>query len=599
MTATVTRERPHDPFADLITDVAKRAANQAARLLTAQQSTGDPLWTPAPANGLTFVDIFCGAGGSSIGLANAGFTLKLAANHWQTAIDTHAANFRNAEHLCADVNNYDFRRLPKRADVLWASPICTEMSPAGGNSGYNRDDDSDGPDLLQELGHVSQAGTQRTRATFMDVIRATEVHRFKCVIVENVPDVAVRWELFDWWLMGMERLGYHYRLVSVNSAHIGGEGIAYAPQWRDRLYIVFIRKDIGRMPDLDPRPTSRCFTCEKDVHGVQTWAPSMARKKFRVGRYRRMAGSSYGQYWYTCPNRGCHQRVEPYILPAAAAIDWTNLGTRIGDLPKTKNKPEGLAPNTMKRIRAGLLKYGPQAISAAIAGNTYERNGYLRAWPAAGTLPPGAFTVNSNHDDIRVHPADGAPLSARTTKIGDGLVVPPPMLVPSGGTWAEEPLNALGEPARTVMANEKGCESVVMPGSFIAVLRRNADAASLRGPMPTVTAGGRHHALIVPYYTKGVATPTGDPLPTLSTRDRFALVGADELATRAELDAREAFYRMLMPRESLRAQVFPDSYVVLGGLGEQTMQAGNAVSCNVPHWIAMRVAPILLTHAAL
>ena len=30
---------------------------------------------------LTFTDIFCGAGGSSIGLADAGFELKPAANH--------------------------------------------------------------------------------------------------------------------------------------------------------------------------------------------------------------------------------------------------------------------------------------------------------------------------------------------------------------------------------------------------------------------------------------------------------------------------------------------------------------------------------------
>jgi hypothetical protein len=93
--------------------------------------------TPSPAGrprclmGLTFTDIFCGAGGSSIGLTAAGLELTLAANHWQRAIETHAANFRDAEHLCADVNNYDMRRLPK-TDVLWASPICTEISPAGG-----------------------------------------------------------------------------------------------------------------------------------------------------------------------------------------------------------------------------------------------------------------------------------------------------------------------------------------------------------------------------------------------------------------------------------------------------------------------------------
>ena len=45
---------------------------------------------------LDFTDIFCGAGGSSIGLVAAGLELKLAANHWDRAIETHSANFRDA-----------------------------------------------------------------------------------------------------------------------------------------------------------------------------------------------------------------------------------------------------------------------------------------------------------------------------------------------------------------------------------------------------------------------------------------------------------------------------------------------------------------------
>src|SRR3982074_1512676 len=81
----------------------------------------------------TVTDIFCGAGGSSSGLVAAGFELRLAAKHGARAIETHSTNFPWAEHLCADVNNYDMRRLP-RTDVLWASPICTEMSPAGGRN---------------------------------------------------------------------------------------------------------------------------------------------------------------------------------------------------------------------------------------------------------------------------------------------------------------------------------------------------------------------------------------------------------------------------------------------------------------------------------
>lgn len=101
---------------------------------------------------------------------------------------------------------------------------------------------------------------------------------------------------------------------------------------------------------------------------------------------------------------------------------------------------------------------------------------------------------------------------------------------------------------------------------------------------------------MLPYYSTGVATTTGEPLGTLSTRDRFAVVTAEELAARAEADALDAYYRMLKPRESLRAQTFPDEYLVLGGNGEQTMQAGNAVSCNVAQWIAERVAEVLAPH---
>lgn len=71
----------------------------------------------------TVTDLFCGAGGSSLGAAGAGLELKLAANHWQTAIDVHQAHFPDAAHDCADISQVDPRRYP-RTDVLLASPEC-------------------------------------------------------------------------------------------------------------------------------------------------------------------------------------------------------------------------------------------------------------------------------------------------------------------------------------------------------------------------------------------------------------------------------------------------------------------------------------------
>ena len=69
---------------------------------------------------LTLVDFFCGAGGSSQGaVAVPGVTARLAANHWQRAIDTHAANFPRTEHYRGDLHDADVRRFPA-GELFWA-----------------------------------------------------------------------------------------------------------------------------------------------------------------------------------------------------------------------------------------------------------------------------------------------------------------------------------------------------------------------------------------------------------------------------------------------------------------------------------------------
>ena len=59
-------------------------------------------------------DLFCGAGGTSLGLAHAcaemGIKLNLLAiNHWNIAIETHSRNFPAAKHLCASLDTVDPR----------------------------------------------------------------------------------------------------------------------------------------------------------------------------------------------------------------------------------------------------------------------------------------------------------------------------------------------------------------------------------------------------------------------------------------------------------------------------------------------------------
>ena len=54
---------------------------------------------------LTLTDLFCGAGGSSTGATSIpGVSVKIAANHWQLAVDTHNTNHPSTDHDCADIS---------------------------------------------------------------------------------------------------------------------------------------------------------------------------------------------------------------------------------------------------------------------------------------------------------------------------------------------------------------------------------------------------------------------------------------------------------------------------------------------------------------
>ena len=259
-----------------------------------------------------------------------------------------------------------------------------------------------------------------------------------------------------------------------------------------------------------------------------------------VGKYKQ-------QYDYRCERSQCrHAIVEPYINPAASIIDWGNLGERIGD----RAKP--LAASTMKRIAAGLAKFPDRR---------------------------SIVTVNHSGHDGRAFPADAAPLPSRTVKIGEGL------LVPCGGGWNTTTVPT-STPMRTRTANPKGFEALVTTATpFIVEYRNHADATAVTDPLATVTAGGNHHALVVPYRNASVKT-TDDPFHTMSTVDSAALVGP-------AVDIDDCWFRMVQPREQLYAQRFPREYIVHGTKGEQTMQAGNAVAVNVAQWIGERVMAVL------
>ena len=106
---------------------------------------------------LLYIDLFCGAGGTSTGVANARLHGRKCAkviacvNHDANAIASHQANHPDTLHFTEDIRTLELSPLVKHLDkmkkkypeaktVLWASLECTNFSNAKG--GQPRDADS-------------------------------------------------------------------------------------------------------------------------------------------------------------------------------------------------------------------------------------------------------------------------------------------------------------------------------------------------------------------------------------------------------------------------------------------------------------------------
>lgn len=535
------------------------------------------------ASEVTAVVDYCGAGGESQGLVEAGVRVVQAANHFDKAIETHAANHRDTDHLLTDLLVQDPRVRP-RAHIYQASPECTWHSPAGGRKRHRAM-----LDMFDD--YVPDPAGERSRATMMTVLSTAEAKRFPIVIVENVVEVA-KWEMFEVWLAGFKALGYEHQILSVSAAHIWSDTNRPAPQWRDRVYFVFYLRGI-EFPDVSPRPWAHCPKCAVDVRAVQSWK----KPGRRIGKYRT-------QYVYACPIPG-HPAVEPYVMPALDALDLSDLGDRIADKPlrKLKDKATGetyespLSRATLRRIRVGALMFAGEPEVVQHTGHTWDAakpqhpshgdpNAYHRVQAAqdplaARTSTPGDALVHPyvtavNHgeaDGVRAFDATAAPWPTRSTKIGEGIVTPfLTRQFNSRGerldhlsTSAAEPTHPItgrggnhamvtpflshqygelpgseyrnSDPAETPLATITAGgtpHNVVTP--YGVTLRNHAEPYDVASePVATVTAGGSHHGLATPFLSKHhggenyraiehMNKPVGEPAPTLVGRVNVSLV---------------------------------------------------------------------------
>ncbi|XVU24187.1 DNA cytosine methyltransferase [Actinoplanes sp. CA-054009] len=511
---------------------------------------------------LTVTDFFCGAGGSSTGMELVpGLRVRMAVNHWADAIETHQHNVPHADHDQADVaaiakeNPY---RYP-RTDIGWFSPECTFWSQGRGEK-VDYDTDWEQPTLDQAMfdpeavdddpdKKLAEEAKQRSRALMGDVPRFASVHRYKGIIVENVPDI-LRWAHFTAWLKRMDTLGYDHKVITLNSAFANALGPG-APQLCDRVYIVFWLKKYRR-PDFDKflRPQAYCPRCDRIVRAMYAPKPG-PRRPMRFG----------AQYVYRCPAKTCRlAEVQPIALPADAILDYSLPTQIIGE----RKKP--IAPKTRARLAGGIWRHRDRFL-AAVAGHTFERRPGVRTWPVTRPLVTqqttehlGLVVTNGGGWGSKPTRTD-EPINTVTTSEKDALALAPPAMVMRNNLGGAEMSTPTDEPIRTLTT--AGHQSLVTGPRH--------DDAALDMPMPRqslLDAGRAVHA-----YDTGNLRGTNEPLPTQRTIDFDALV---ELLS-PFID--RCTMRMLAIKEIQKAMDFGDWIQLLGqAKRDKVRMLGNAVT---------------------
>lgn len=181
---------------------------------------------------ITGIDLFAGAGGTTMGAKMAGVNIVWAANHNKTAVDYHAINHPNTEHVCQDLHQADWGMVPAH-DIVFASPCCQGHSRAAGKKKQTKSADL-------------------SRSTAWAVVSCLEVNRTDFAVIENVSDF-LNWELYEPWVLSLNKLGYSLSINHVNAAELG------VPQNRRRLFIIASRskKPIELNIDIQPLVSAR------------------------------------------------------------------------------------------------------------------------------------------------------------------------------------------------------------------------------------------------------------------------------------------------------------------------------------------------------
>ncbi|MBZ3665528.1 DNA cytosine methyltransferase [Pseudomonas monteilii] len=563
------------------------------------------------------VDFFCGGGGAGTGLEmGLGRPVTVAKNHSPAAISMHTANHPAARHFTTDVFEGDPDEECQGRAVGWfhMSPDCTHHSQAAAGQPRKRE--------IRNLSWIGLkwAGMKRPRVISLENVKqilqwgrliakrckatgrvmkldGTVAAPGERVPVQEqflIPDPAHRGRTWRRFVQLLEAMGYVVEWRIIKACDFG------APTSRERLFMI-ARCD--GQPIVWPEPTH----AKNPAKGQQKWRTAAdcidwsVPSKSIFGRKKELAAATLrrvakGMKKFVLDNP------QPFIVPIA---NWS------GELAQSAHEP-------LRTVTSW-----PRGGSFAMASPTLvqtgygERDGQQPRVPGLdqplGTVVAGGVkhALASAHLVKFRFNSDGAAITDPVPTITSGgnyqrpagaahaMGVCTAFIEQANGGFNTTPAKGADEPLTTV--TNTGSQQRLVTAS-LATLRRNCVGRAVDEPVPTMTAGAEHHALVeyklspeheegalrvaaflISYYGTENISACDTPAPTVTTKDRLGLVTVFVRGTPYVIV--DICLRMLQPHELYRAQGFPASYIIDKGADgkpftktEQVHMCGNSVS---------------------
>lgn len=533
------------------------------------------------------VDLFAGGGGASTGVEMAlNRPVDIAINHDPDAVSLHTVNHPNADHFVSDVYEVDPVEATGGRPVghLHASPDCTDHSQAKGGQSRKR--------ATRSLSWVVHLWAGKVRPRVITLENVEQILHWSPLVAKRCKHTGrvITLELVECPATGRKvyRVAEPGECIPVDNQFLVPDQRRRGRNWE---HFVTGLREMG-------------YTVQwKTLKACDYGAPTTRERLYLVAR---CDGQPivWPQRTHTAkPEKG----LKPYRT-AADCIDWSIPGRSIFDRPKP------LAENTLRRIAKGIDRYVLNAAQPFIvpianygSGNVVQPIDQplrtVTAWPKGGTFAVAtAFMAQMN------------------------------------GGFNTTPGHDLRKPTSTI--TNTGSQQQLIT-AHLTTLRRNGHGRSMNDPVPTLTAGGEHHALVqcktaafisrqfgasvgqaidqpAPTITAGGGGKTAlvecrlspddeesalrvagflmhyystggqwgalnKPLGTVTTKDRLALVTVYIRGTPYVIV--DIHLRMLQPRELFKAQGFPESYIIDRGhdgrvftKSTQVRFVGNSVS---------------------